>query len=144
MCEAHDGIYGGHNAMHKTYLKISTSYFWPKMIQDIERHKNFCLHCQQWKKTMNMRTPDSLPILDCPNLQIHADIFGPMITANSKKKFVHCITDAVVTAIASKDAETVADTIYRDWFSKFGSWPRLTRTPVRNLSTSSQQSFSIF
>jgi hypothetical protein len=26
----------------------------------------------------------------------------------------------VVTAIASKDAETVADTIYRDWFSKFG------------------------
>jgi hypothetical protein len=26
----------------------------------------------------------------------------------------------VVTAIASKDAETVADTIYRDWLSKFG------------------------
>jgi len=26
---------------------------------------------------------------------------------------------AVVTAIASKDAETVADAIYRDWFSKF-------------------------
>ncbi len=26
----------------------------------------------------------------------------------------------MVTAIASKDAEMVADTIYRDWFSKFG------------------------
>jgi hypothetical protein len=26
----------------------------------------------------------------------------------------------LVTAIASKDAETVADAIYRDWFSKFG------------------------
>jgi hypothetical protein len=73
------------------------------------------------KKTMNKRTPLApLPILDCPNLQIHADIFGPMITADSKKKFVLCITDAVVTAIASKDAEMVADTIYRDWFSKFG------------------------
>jgi hypothetical protein len=48
-----------------------------------------------------------------------------MITEDSNKKFVLCITDAftkyaVVTAIASKDAETVADTIYRDWFSKFG------------------------
>jgi hypothetical protein len=48
-----------------------------------------------------------------------------MITADSNKKFVLCITDActkyaVVTAIASKDAETVADAIYRDWFSKFG------------------------
>jgi hypothetical protein len=43
MCETHEGIFGGHNATHKTYLKISTSYFWPKMIQDIERHKNYCL-----------------------------------------------------------------------------------------------------
>jgi hypothetical protein len=43
MCEAHDSILGGHNAGHKTYLKISTSYFWPKMRQDIERHQNFCL-----------------------------------------------------------------------------------------------------
>jgi len=49
MCEAHDRIYGGHNATHKTYLKISTSYYWPKMIQDIEKHKNFCLRCQQQK-----------------------------------------------------------------------------------------------
>ncbi len=27
---------------------------------------------------------------------------------------------AVVTAIANKEAETVADAIYRDWFTKFG------------------------
>jgi Integrase zinc binding domain len=31
MCEAHDSIVGGHNATHKTYLKISMPYFWPKM-----------------------------------------------------------------------------------------------------------------
>ena len=45
-----------------------------------------------------------------------------MLTADSNKKFVLCITDAftkyaVVTAIANKEAETVADTIYRDWLS---------------------------
>jgi hypothetical protein len=43
---------------------------------------------------------------------------------DSNKKFVPCISDAftkyaVVTAIACKDAETVADAIYRDWFSRF-------------------------
>jgi hypothetical protein len=48
-----------------------------------------------------------------------------MITVDSNKKFVLYITDAftkytVVTAITMKDTETVADTIYRDWFSKFG------------------------
>jgi hypothetical protein len=76
MCEAHDRILGGHNATHKTYLKISTSYYWPKMIQDIERHKNFCLRCQQRKKSTNKRTPLApLPIPDHPNLRIHADLF---------------------------------------------------------------------
>jgi transposase InsO family protein len=126
MCEAHDGVFGGHNAAHKTYIKISTSYFWPKMMQDIQRHQNYCLRCQQRKKSTNKRTPLApLPIPERPNLRIHADLFGPMITADSTKKFVLCITDAftkyaVVTAIASKDAETVADAIYRDWFSKFG------------------------
>jgi len=48
-----------------------------------------------------------------------------MINTNSNKKFVICITDAftkysVVTAIVSKDAETMAKAIYRDWFSEFG------------------------
>jgi hypothetical protein len=41
------------------------------------------------------------------------------------QKIVLYITDAftkyaVVTAITNKEAETVADTIYKEWFSKFG------------------------
>jgi hypothetical protein len=56
---------------------------------------------------------------------VHADLFGPMITADSNKKFVLCITNAftkyaVVTAITNKDAELVADAINKEWFSKFG------------------------
>jgi Integrase zinc binding domain len=91
MCEAHDSILGGHNATHKTYLKISSSYYWPKMIQDIKKHKNFCLRCQQQKKFTNKWTPLApLPIPDGPNLWIHVDLFGPMITADSHKKCVRC------------------------------------------------------
>jgi hypothetical protein len=48
-----------------------------------------------------------------------------MLTADSNKKFVLCITDAftkyaVVTAIANKEAEMVADAIFKDWLAKFG------------------------
>ncbi len=48
-----------------------------------------------------------------------------MLTADSNKKFVLCITDAftkyaVVTAITNKEAEMVADAIFKDWFAKFG------------------------
>jgi hypothetical protein len=45
--------------------------------------------------------------------------------ADSKKKIVLCITDAftkyvAVTAIQNKNAETVADMIFKKWFCKFG------------------------
>jgi hypothetical protein len=40
MCEAHDSIFGGHNTTQKTYLKISTSYYWVKMFQDIKNNPN--------------------------------------------------------------------------------------------------------
>jgi hypothetical protein len=47
------------------------------------------------------------------------------LTADNNKKFVLCITDAftkyaVVTAIQNKNAETVADAIFKEWFCKFG------------------------
>jgi hypothetical protein len=90
------------------------------MFQDIDKHKNLCLRCQQQKKLTNPKMPLApLPILECPNLWVHADLFGPMITADSNKKFVLCIMDAftkyvVVTGITNKEAETVADAIYKE------------------------------
>ncbi len=143
MCEAHYSIIGGHNATHKTYLKISMSYFWPKMRQDSECHQNYCLRCQQRKST-NKRTPLApLPIPDHPNLRIHADLFGPMLTADFNKKFVLCITDtftkyAVVTAIANKEAEMVADAIVLQ-NSEF--WRKYTPTEARNLLISCQGNY---
>jgi hypothetical protein len=50
--------------------------------------------------------------------------FWPNAHSDHNKKFVLFIMNAftkyaVVTAIANKEAETVADAIYRDWFTKF-------------------------
>jgi hypothetical protein len=69
-----------------------------------------------------------------------------MLTADSNKKFVLCITDAftkytVVTAIANKEAETVADAIFKDWFEKFGI---PVQTEARSSSINSQQNFSSY
>jgi hypothetical protein len=66
-----------------------------------------------------------LPMPEQPNWRIHADLFRQMLTADSNKKFVLCITDAftkyaVVTDVQNKNAGTVADTIFKEWFCKFG------------------------
>jgi hypothetical protein len=55
-----------------------------------------------------------------------------MLTADSNKKFLLCITNAftkyaVVTLIQNKNAETVADDIFKEWFCKFGI-PELMHT----------------
>jgi hypothetical protein len=81
--------------------------------------KNFCLHCQQWKnqliKGLCWR---SFLFQIIQTSEFMLIFFGPMITVDSHKKFVLCITDAF-TKYAVVTAKMVADTIYRDWFSKF-------------------------
>ncbi len=122
--KAHNSIFGGHDATLKTYIKIMSSYYWPGIYQDVKNHVRTCLVCQQRKRTPNKPTPLSpLPNPEQPHWRIHADFFGPMLTADCNKKFALCITDvftkyAMVSAIQNKSAETVA--IFKEWFCKFG------------------------
>jgi hypothetical protein len=115
------------------------------MLQDIKKHKNVCLRCQQGKKSTNKKTLLApLPNPKWPNLRIHADLFSPMITAGSHKEFLLCITDVItkyafVTAIANKDAETVADSIYKECFLKFRI---LAQIRTRQWKRISKQTFS--
>ena len=126
LCEAHNHQFGGHNAALKTYIRISSSYYWPRMYSDILNHTKTCLRCQQRKKSTN-KPPllQPLPTPDKPNIRIHADLFGPMLAAGRQHKYILCITDAftkyaMVTAVENKEAETVAKAIFSEWFCKFG------------------------
>ncbi len=126
LCEAHNNQFGGHNTALKTYIRISSSYFWPKIYTDVLNHTKTCFRCQQRKKSTN-KPPllQPLPIPDRPNIRIHADLFGPMLAAGRQHKYILCITDAftkyaLVTAVENKEAETVAKAIFSEWFCKFG------------------------
>jgi hypothetical protein len=93
--KAHNSIFGGHDATLKTYIKITSSYYWPGIYQDIKMNMQTCLTCQQRKWSPTLLTPLSpLPI--------------------PETKY------AVVTSIQNKNAETVADVIFKEWFCKFG------------------------
>jgi len=49
LCKAHNSIFGGHDATLKTYIKITSSYYWPGIYQDVKQHVQTCLTCQQRK-----------------------------------------------------------------------------------------------
>jgi len=73
-------------------------------------------------QTTTKPTPQQpFPIPERPNWRIHADLFGPDVDSQQQQK----IRDmhhryAVVTSIQNKNAETVADAIFKEWFCKFG------------------------
>ncbi len=121
LCETH-----GHNAALKSYIKLTTSYFWPNVFSHVLNHTQTCLRCQQRKTHKKKNAPLApLPIPDTPNTRIHADLFGPMMDASRKSSYILCITDAftkyaIVTSIPNKDAQTVAKAIFEQWFCKFG------------------------
>jgi hypothetical protein len=82
LCEAHNNQFGGHNAALKTYIRISSSYFWPKIYTDVLNHTKTFFRCQQRKSLTNKPPPlQPLPIPDRPNIWIHADLFGLMLAA---------------------------------------------------------------
>ena len=127
MCEAHGSLLTGHDAVNKTYIRITDSYYWPGIRTDIQKHINSCLQCQLRKnikpKPVHLHP---LPIVDQPNQRVHVDLFGPLKSSANQKKYILCITDAFtkhaeVIAIADKQAETVAFEIFTKWICRFGT-----------------------
>ena len=127
ICEAHGNILAGHDALKKTYLRLTNAYFWPNMKKDIQAHIDSCLQCQVRKKSTAKSTPlQPLPTVDQPNQRVHIDLFGPLKTSEQGNKMVLVMTDAFTKyadaiAIPDKQAETVAMEIFIHWICRFGT-----------------------
>jgi hypothetical protein len=82
LCKAHNHQCGGHNASLKTYIHLTSSYYWPQIYSNVLCHTKTCLPCQQQKSSTDKPPPlHTLPMPDQPNIRIHADLFGPMQAA---------------------------------------------------------------
>ncbi len=46
-CETHDSIFAGHNAALKTYMKLTTLYYWPNVYSHVLNHTKTCIRCQR-------------------------------------------------------------------------------------------------
>ena len=57
--ECHNTPFSGHPGLNKTYEKVKSSFFWPKMKDDVKRYVRKCLQCQQ-VKIENKRMPGDL------------------------------------------------------------------------------------
>ena len=88
--------------------------------QDWKKSNSWTLNHQ---RTKNKSTP--LPQQSEPNMRVHIDLFGPLKTSHSGKKYIICITDAFsrfaeLVAIPDKTAETVGTALFERWLCRHG------------------------
>jgi hypothetical protein len=127
LSEAHGNQLVGHDGIYKTKERLLQCYYWPGMDADIAAHLKTCHRCQL-RRQDNCPPPtllSTLPQPTEPNQRVHADLFGPLKTTDSGKKFILCMTDALtkyveLVPLPNKEANTVADAIFSKWFCRFG------------------------
>jgi IS30 family transposase len=127
LSEAHGNQMVGHNGIYKTKERLLQCYYWPGMDADIAAHLKTCHRCQL--RHQDNRPPptllSTLPQPTEPNQRVHADLFGPLKTTDSGKKFILCMMDTLtkyveLVPLPNKEANTVADAIFSKWFCHFG------------------------
>jgi hypothetical protein len=125
--EAHNSKIGGHGGAFRTAERIKEFFWWPNMDRDIEDHVSQCQTCLSSTNKGTLPPPPLLPLpaLTRPNQRIHIDLFGPLKTSKTDKKFVLVITDAFsklthLRAIQDKSAPTVAQAILDHYLYVFG------------------------
>lgn len=125
---AHCSRFAGHGGRFRTHERVLQRYWWPGLSAAVDVFVGNCAVCQKNKHPYAYKSRHSpqlaLEIPKEPNVRVHIDLFGPLATGASGKKYVLVITDAFtkyadVSAIASKEADVVAAAVFERWISRF-------------------------
>ena len=125
--QAHSSWAGGHSGKQRTVDRIEHSYWWPGITYEVDTFLSKCVRCQKIAGRKPVPSPlQSLPICEEPNLRVHMDLFGPLMTRSATgNKYIMVITDAFskyteLAAIPDKTAETVCKAFFESWICRHG------------------------
>ena len=119
--DAHVSDVNGHSAAFKTLNRIQEAFWWPAMSEQVDKVIRSCLKCEVASGRKPKPAPlQSLPICYGPGERVHGDLFGPLFTTDTGKKYIAVFTDAFskyveLAAIPDKSATTVATAFLEKW-----------------------------
>ena len=124
--DAHTTWDGGHGGELRTLNRITRSFWWPGITNDIDKFIHKCLRCQASKGKKPAPAPlQNLPLCEAPNERVHIDLFGELKHASpGGNRFIMVMTDAFtkyteLAAIPDKKAETIAQTFFERWVCRY-------------------------
>ncbi|XP_076055291.1 uncharacterized protein LOC143033689 [Oratosquilla oratoria] len=92
---AHDGV-GGHLGVRKTYTKILSHFYWPKLKRDVSTYCRTCRPCQVAGKpnpTVKPYPSQPIPVVKDPFSKIIIDCVGPLTKTPCGFQFLFTIVD---------------------------------------------------
>lgn len=92
---AHTLPWAGHLGRNKTYLRISSRFFWPSMYSDVQKYCATCPNCQ---KTCPVQKADRaflqpLPVISTPFRRIAMDIVGSSVKSSGGFQYILVLAD---------------------------------------------------
>ncbi|KAG5888184.1 hypothetical protein JTB14_016400 [Gonioctena quinquepunctata] len=92
---AHEPPTSGHTWVYKTFARISSRYYWPKMRSDIAKFVRRCVVCASHKVSQDRPTDKmvSHPKVDIPWETISTDLVGPLPRSKKGNSFILVVTD---------------------------------------------------
>lgn len=121
--ENHDSPTAGHAGIYKTYHRIASKYYWPKMKADITHYVRSCATCAQYKPERR-RPPGQLcgrPDVKRPWQLVCADLVGPLPKSRHGNLYIltaqdyftkFCIFSPLRTATSSNVAKLLENNVF--------------------------------
>ena len=125
--QSHDGPMSGHFGNKRTLKRAQDSYYWPRLGPSCKQYVRSCQLCQLHKapapKATNRLLKPSIPY--AVNARLGIDLIGPLAKSTNNDTYALVIIDyftkwAVVVPIKNKEAESVAQAIFNNWYLQYG------------------------
>ncbi|CAF1344489.1 unnamed protein product, partial [Didymodactylos carnosus] len=128
----HDYPTAGHFGTKRTYQKLKTRYFWPKMKSSIDNHIASCTKCSKFN-IRRTKTPGKLLPIEPPQgvMEILGmDYWGPTTPTTNGNRYVLVITDylskfVIAKATPTNTAQTTAQILVDELIFRYGVPHRL-------------------
>ena len=120
-----------HMGYDRVHAMISKSFYWYNMSQDIQEWLRACKSCQQAKTGLGAGRPEmKLDLVGEPMMRVGMDLQGPFPQSSTGMVYIMVIQDyfskwVELFPLPDKRAETVAEVLVKQFFTRFGVCQRL-------------------